>query len=350
MSNDRDPVAEVLGEDRDLYDVATWENRTVLDAIAVFLTSFLKTASRAAVVLAALAIFVGQLALSILGVIETETLGLLVGLSVLPALILGGYVWRIDPTLREPPVALVITFALGVLLAGFAAVVNSTLEPLFGGLGVAGTILFFYVVVGPGEEFVKWLSVRLYAFRRDDFRAVVDGAVYGAMAGLGFATIENALYISTAVEGGANAIGITSVRGLAGPGHVIYSAFAGYYLGLAKFNRENAGPIVVKGLLIAALIHATYNAAVTVLPFSFLTFVAFVVVYDGVFIAILLRKIGRYRDAYREADAVTPDDPDRMRGDEDADLSAHAVDGDDAVEPATERIDEDELADDDTDP
>jgi hypothetical protein len=103
--------------------------------------------------------------------------------------------------------------------------------------------------------------------------------------------------------------GITAVRALAGPGHVIYSAFAGYYLGLAKFNPENAGPIIVKGLVIAAVIHATYNtiagpAAGLIAAFTplngFLAFVAFVIVFDGAFGGLLLAKIRRYRRAYRE--------------------------------------------------
>jgi hypothetical protein len=86
---------------------------------------------------------------------------------------------------------------------------------------------------------------------------------------LGFATIENAIYIAGQVydpmityvltAGG----GIAPLRALAGPGHIIYSAIAGYYLGLAKFNPEDAGPIVVKGLVVAYVLHAPYKTAVT---------------------------------------------------------------------------------------
>ena len=182
--------------------------------------------------------------------------------------------------------------------------------------------VFFFVVVGPVEESVKLLAVRLYAYRDDRFDAVIDGAVYGAAAGLGFATIENALYIvqnTGSVSGTYQAItagsGIAAVRALAGPGHVIYSAFAGYYLGLAKFNPEDAGPIVLKGLLIATVIHATYNTLagpVTVVISSlygisqFVAFVGFVVVFDGLFILVLLKKLHAYRAAYRTAHGAGP--------------------------------------------
>ena len=110
---------------------------------------------------------------------------------------------------------------------------------------------------------------------------------------------------------------ITAIRGLAGPGHVIYSAFAGYYLGLAKFNPENAGPIVAKGLLIAAFIHALYNTLVSIVPGvaslivpdvpMLVLFFGFVVVYQGLFGYILYRKLQRYRGVYKRVhDADEP--------------------------------------------
>jgi len=190
-------------------------------------------------------------------------------------------------------------------------------------------VLFFYLVVGPVEETVKLLAVWVYAYDDERFDAVIDGAVYGAVAGLGFATIENAIYISRVVgEVGGVSLGleligmggdITATRALAGPGHVIYSSFAGYYLGLAKFNPDNRGPIVVKGLVIAAVIHATYNAtvgigswlvqSVTGVPDLVASFI-YILLYAGLFGFLLYRKITRYRDVYR---AVRPDEDVRPR-------------------------------------
>jgi RsiW-degrading membrane proteinase PrsW (M82 family) len=244
-------------------------------------------------------------------------------LSVVPALLLAVYVWYADVTTPEPLGLLAVTFVLGVLFAGFAAVINTLVNAGLGALGLTSgfvgfvfQIITFFVVVGPIEETVKLLAVYFYAYRSSRFDAVVDGAVYGAVAGLGFATIENAIYISRPLQGVSDPLNlvatgstIAAVRGLAGPGHVIYSAFAGYYLGLAKFNPERAGPLVLKGLTIAALIHAFYNslssvvptviATVTGLP-SFVALVAFIVVFDGIFILILYVKLDRYRNAYHD--------------------------------------------------
>ncbi|WP_255151926.1 PrsW family intramembrane metalloprotease [Halorarius halobius] len=341
---ERDPVESRSDGTRDLYDVSTWEPRTALDRLAVRVHSGLISVARILVVLVGIVIIGTQIILGSIGatfVRDPYVIGLVV-LSVVPAVFLVGYIYMTDITSSEPLPLLIGTFLLGVVFAGFAAIVNTA----FAFLQLV-PFLFFYLVVGPVEETVKLLAVRLYAYRSGSFDAVIDGAVYGAVAGLGFATIENALYITRQLNvsptPGAEAVplgvvgalgalglqidvggllqqalneggGITAVRALAGPGHVIYSAFAGYYLGLAKFNGERAGPIVVKGLLIAAFIHATYNTLVGIVPgvvslfypgvSPLVLFFGFVIVYDGLFGYLLYRKISRYRTAYKAVHAA----------------------------------------------
>ncbi|WP_423743330.1 PrsW family intramembrane metalloprotease (plasmid) [Haladaptatus sp. SPP-AMP-3] len=319
MDEKRDPVARGMDDSVDLYGISTWEERTRLDWFATKVYGALVVSTRALVILLAAAILLVQFVFGGLAALGNNPwVGVFVLLSVVPAFALAAYIWHADVAMSEPLPLLVGTFLLGVLFAMFAAVFNSYLQPLFTGIPLFGAVLYFYLIVGPVEETVKWLAVRLFAYRSDRFNAVIDGAVYGAMAGLGFATIENALYISQGVlsSGGVDPIlnaGQTTVfRLFAGPGHVIYSAFAGYYLGLAKFNRENAGPIAVKGLLIAAFIHATYNTLVGFVPDLIAAFypgitpgiayIAFVFVYDGFFGYLLYRKISRYRVMYAEVE------------------------------------------------
>jgi len=322
MSDQRDPVESAADESRDLYDVATWEERTSLDGTAVALYWLLTRAAKWIVVFVALVILIGIGGLTAL---TEPAVGLLTLLSVIPALGLTAYVYWSDVTTREPLSLLVTTFVLSILLATFAAIVNTVARGFFEPLGAVGLVLFYFLIVGPGEETVKILAVRLYAYTDDRFTSVVDGAVYGAIAGLGFATIENSLYIVRNLEEagelaelslGVSALAaggdITAIRALAGPGHVIYSAIAGYYLGLAKFNPENRGPIIVKGLLIAAVIHATYNSTVGVGSFAIATvsglpplaaFFVFIIIFDGIFGLYLLRKIWHYRAVYRSVGA-----------------------------------------------
>jgi len=321
----RDPVGET--PDRvdsepdttvDRYEVTDWEERSRLDGFAVALYRLATASARGGVILLGVVLLFGIGAFS---AVTDPVVGVLSVLSALPALGLAAYVYASDVT-NEPLSLLLGTFLLSVVTATFAAVLNSFTQGFFSGLGVVGFVAFFFLFVGPVEETVKLLAVRLYAYRDERFDAVLDGAVYGAMAGLGFAFIENVLYIQRGLMGTDAGAGlalavagteITLTRALAGPGHVIYSAFAGYYLGLAKFNPADRGPIVIKGLLIAAAIHATYNSTVGLgaavfaalgLPDLVAAF-AYILLYDGLFGALLLRKINRYRRTYRRIGAGT---------------------------------------------
>ena len=328
MDDTEEPVEAAAEESRDLYEIASWEERTSIDGAAVALYWLLTRAVKWIVVLLALGILAG---IGGLAALSDPAVGMLTLLSVVPAAGLTLYVYRSDVTDAEPLSLLVTTFLLSILFATFAAVFNSYAERYFRPLGVVGMPLFFFLIVGPGEETVKLLAVRLYAYTDSRFDAVIDGAVYGAVAGLGFATIENALYILrqlsesgelaeltiglSAVAAGGD---ITAVRALAGPGHVIYSSIAGYYLGLAKFNPANRGPIVVKGLLLAAVIHATYNSTVSIGSYVVTSitglpglggFLVYVVIFDSIFGLFLLRKLWRYRRHYIETNGTEPADP-----------------------------------------
>ncbi|UWG46917.1 Membrane proteinase of CAAX superfamily, regulator of anti-sigma factor [Halanaeroarchaeum sp. HSR-CO] len=323
--NRPDPVQWAADEGTDLYDVVTWEERSRLDSVSRSVYGALVASSRAMVVSVALLIVLSQAALTVAALQRDPIVGAYIVASIVPALVIAFYVWRSDVTMAQPLDSLAITFLLGILFASFAAVANSSLEGTFAAFGSIGLVLFFYLVVAPVEETVKLLAVRMYGYRQTEFAAVVDGAVYGAVAGLGFAAIENTLYITqqyfqTAAIGGETPLVATlqtaAVRTFAGPGHVIYSAIAGYYLGLAKFNPANRGPIVVKGLLIAAFIHGTYNVLVSNLGTGLavlspvvaippaIGFIAFVVVFDAVVLFALVVKLRSYARAFRETGAA----------------------------------------------
>jgi RsiW-degrading membrane proteinase PrsW (M82 family) len=298
------------------HDVTTWEPRSPIDRASVTLYETIVARWRVLVVLLAVVVLLGQFFVAFGLFAAAPFLAVLSALSVVPAFVLVWYIRRQDAD-PEPIGTLAVTFVLGGLLASFAALINTAAGTVFRSVPVVGSILLFFLIVGPGEELVKWLAVRLYAFERPEFDAVIDGAMYGAAAGLGFAAIENVIYIGQnalmAIQNDgavlAATIPTTVARSLAGPGHVLYSAFAGYYLGLAKFNEEHYGPLVVKGLLIAALLHATYNSLTTLLPrllpMSGAATFGFILLWDGVLAVILVRKLRQYRAVADDSDDGT---------------------------------------------
>jgi RsiW-degrading membrane proteinase PrsW (M82 family) len=323
MTRGRDPV-ERASDGEDLQEIATWEPRTRLDRFAHGLSERLLPAVRGIVLVAALLFTAIILIFSAVDTPRLPFVGMFALLSVVPALVLAGYVYRIDVTTREPPKLLLATFALAFVFASFAAIVNTAAQGIFFAFGAIGIVAYYLLVVGLGEELVKVFAVQFYAYNDARFDAVIDGAVYGAVAGLGFATIENAIYVTGFVQAATTGtlvdqtVTIAQRRALAGPGHVIYSAIAGYYLGLAKFNDAYRGAVALKGVLVAAAIHAIYNLSVGFAPqvvgaalgvSSLIGFVLFVVAFDGVAGGFLFLKLHRYRRTYDAVDAGATYDP-----------------------------------------
>jgi len=117
----------------------TWEERTLLDRVSVWLYSALTTTARATVVVLSLLIILAQFAAAVgLVFVDRPIIAVYVLLSVVPALGLALFIWKADVTKREPLELLVVTFALGFLFAGFAAVLNSISSGFFFGLAGEG--------------------------------------------------------------------------------------------------------------------------------------------------------------------------------------------------------------------
>lgn len=307
----------------DTQEVFDWEPRSVLDRLVYRSYPYIRSGIRLGVVVLAAWLLLMNLAPAAFAPITDPVIAGFVVLSALPALALAGYVWYSDITGSSPVWLLLVTFSLGILFANFAAVINRVAGDFVTAhlvdLGLSSSlamIALFFVVVAPAEEIMKLLAVWFLAYRTVHFDSVISGAVFGAVAGLGFATIENAFYITQVLDGSEGFVetltdggSITTVRALAGPGHVIWSAIAGYYLGLARFNRHHAGPLVIKGLLLAIVFHAVYNVLVTEV-LSMVTsasgispvalFFTIAIGYNGLLFVFLIYKLSRYRAIYRK--------------------------------------------------
>ena len=92
-----------------------------------------------------------------------------------------------------------MTFLVGTLVTVPALILNQAgklvLIELFGDT-LATRLILFILVVGPVEELLKLLAVYYYTYRRPEFDEPLDGVIYGATAALGFAAIENVVYLA----------------------------------------------------------------------------------------------------------------------------------------------------------
>ncbi len=101
--------------------------------------------------------------------------------------------------------------------------------------------------------------------------------MYAAAAGLGFAAVENIVYV---LEGGI-AVGI--FRAIASvPGPMIFSCTWGFALGIAKFRHDPArGGIIAAGLAAAILLHGIFNFSLEYFEFGGLLFIVFLLIPSG---------------------------------------------------------------------
>ena len=118
-----------------------------------------------------------------------------------------------------------------------------------------------FLVIAPLEEFAKLLAVWISVYRTQDFREPIDGIIYSATAALGFACIENVIYL-----GLMGPSVLVSRAAYATPAHVMFSAMWGYSMGLARFKREGEIPIILQGFLISTALHGMYNFVVAAYP------------------------------------------------------------------------------------
>jgi RsiW-degrading membrane proteinase PrsW (M82 family) len=161
-------------------------------------------------------------------------------LALAPGLVIALYVYVRDKYEHEPLGLLAWTFALGALGAPLAAVVERLVP--------------YVPLIGPVEEVAKFLAVRLFAYRSREFNEPFDGVVYCVMASMGFATLENVMY----VLGGGMSIGIERAL-ISVPGHAAFGAIMGYYVGRAKFEEQNADILLLRGVVFASIAHGVFD-------------------------------------------------------------------------------------------
>jgi RsiW-degrading membrane proteinase PrsW (M82 family) len=195
-----------------------------------------------AVGIVALLAFVGLVSLITQGgsLVLTGTSLVLVGitLALVPAVIWMGIFYAQDRLEPEPKRLVLGIFVLGVLLAqavGIPAVRDLfRVQDWLPYNGAVVDILGSILVVGFVQEYLKYAGVRFTIFGSTEFDERVDGIIYGAAIGLGFATM---LHIDYVIGSGGVRPGVGVIRIVVGTlAQASFAGVSGYFLGRAKFE------------------------------------------------------------------------------------------------------------------
>ena len=224
-------------------------------------------------------VIAGGLGLALLLLVMLLLIGVLVGpaavltglvLAVIPVPIYVGLVLLIDRFEPEPPGVLAWTFFWGASAATLIAfILNSVGQELVSsswGTDI-GEIYGGSVSAPVVEEVAKAAALfGVYRWRRSELDGILDGIVYAAMVGLGFAMTENVLYYGTALaeDGEVPAEGVFFMRGVLSPfAHPVFTAMTGIGLGLAVMSpsRSRRVAYIAGGLLLAMFLHSLWNTS-----------------------------------------------------------------------------------------
>jgi RsiW-degrading membrane proteinase PrsW (M82 family) len=193
-------------------------------------------------------------------------IGILASLAILPVLVILLIVYFKDRN-KEPMSLLIKLFFGGFLSCILTLLISGILElflPFMSG-SLANktffeTLLYAFLGVALVEEFSKWLMTYLIGYNNNEFDELYDGIVYAIFVSLGFAFVENILYVFQ-----TSSIQTALLRAVSAvPSHACDAIFMGYYLSMAKRYalrgmKEKETKHVWLSIIIPAVLHGIYD-------------------------------------------------------------------------------------------
>ncbi len=175
--------------------------------------------------------------------------------SVAPVLIILFYIYFRDKYDKEPLGLLLKALLMGIVIIVPVIFIERMLMNLMPQLSkVAAAAYHAFVVAGSTEELFKFLALYLLVWKSPSFDEKFDGIVYAVFVSLGFAGVENVLYV---MDGGMQTALTRALTAV--PAHAIFGITMGYYLGIAHMYKELQGPYLARALLVPILLHGIYD-------------------------------------------------------------------------------------------
>jgi len=174
--------------------------------------------------------------------------------AVFPVVVFLVVIYRKDLD-REPPKLLRKCFIWGCISSAPAIIIELFLSN-FNVFASAFGHSFYeaFVVAAITEEGVKFLFLYLIVWRRREFDQYYDGIVYAVFVSLGFALVENIIYVVDLGFGVAVMRAVLSV-----PGHGLFGVMMGYFFSLARFSPDKRGGFLWLSFLAPVFFHGLYD-------------------------------------------------------------------------------------------
>lgn len=182
----------------------------------------------------------------------------IISAGIAPGIALLSYFYLKDQYDNEPVHMVLRSFFLGVVLVFPIMFIQYVLEKENVG---GGSFFVSFLSSGFLEESLKWFILMISVYPHAHFDEHYDGIVYGTSVSLGFATLENILYLI------AHGVEHAFVRALLPVScHALIGVIMGFYLGKARFSADKARvKWLTLSLVVPSLLHGSYDFILTAL-------------------------------------------------------------------------------------
>lgn len=177
-------------------------------------------------------------------------------IAVLPGIALALAMYIRDHHEPEPLGLLALAFGLGIAAFLVSLIPESVLRIFIEDAGniLESRALHAFGTIALAEELCKFVVVRYILYPNPNFNEPLDGIVYSVMTGLGFATMENLVYVyRDGMDSGLLRM-FTAV-----PAHAAFAVVMGYFLGIARFTDKHESAYVLLAILSAVFLHGLYD-------------------------------------------------------------------------------------------
>lgn len=206
--------------------------------------------------------------------------------AIIPPLLIAFFIYRNDLYEVEPHRLLIKTFFLGFLIT-----IPMILIELLTGEIFENILLYSLLGVALVEEGIKYVTLLLYNYKKDDFNEPYDGIIYSVMLTMGFALVENVMYV---IQGGGEVAILRMFSAI--PLHATCGIIMGYFLGKAKMEHENTEKNKILALVIPTIIHGLYNYFIFI---EIITF-SYIILIFGVIYGLKAIKIHQKNSPFKE--------------------------------------------------
>lgn len=181
-------------------------------------------------------------------------------LAIAPSVAFIMWIYLKDRYEREPMIILAKFFFLGVATSLIGILVESLLIKVNIWSGYSYLIYISFIVAALTEEGLKAIVLIPFLLREKNFNEKLDGIIYSIFLSLGFATVENIIYVLYDNTPQVFEVGLT--RGIISiPAHIMFAITMGYYISKYKFSNEKIKKreYLIMSVLVPIILHGIFD-------------------------------------------------------------------------------------------